>query len=362
MGSFLKWKQEGLLPRPIVASLGRGRGSTSGWPAQSYRQLLAILTYRQSNLKRWRDLRIALWLDKFDIDLRLVRADLADLYTAIVVCLNRDLRTEQWAVSEDTAPSRTATRAIARRLTDPKATEEALGRLELDPLGEPFVRIGLSAFMSAEGQRVAVAMIHQLFAKGPGDIPASLGEFRQTLPAPFAKFLEGAERDWSAHAGIFAHPDGFENPLLMGAQQASDQTLINLRDLVNSSNSYWRSGCELAITALKVRPSLFGAFRLLAPVFVRIASRMAERPPFRSPTARVGLLAVALSSESVRSNEGKRLALGLKALAALSDWLTRHPDLILEIENITNEKWNQLMQTADFPEPAKELLRATDSI
>ncbi len=361
LGAFLKWKQEGLIPRPTVASLGRGRGSTSGWPPSCYRQLLAILTYRQSKLRRWRDLRIALWLDEFDVDLHRVRSDLSDLYREIIVAINRDLRTELWEASDDAPPSKTATKAIARRVTDAKATESVLGRLELDPLAEPFVRIGLSAFMSPEGQRVAVAMVHQFFATGSGDIPDSLTEFRRTLPASFAKLLEGAEGDWTAYAGLLAHPDGFDNPLLIGIDQASDETLINLREVANSSNALWRSGCHLASAALTVRPDLFGAFRLLAPLVVRIASGLADRFPFRSPTARVGLLAVALANESVRRDEGARLATGLKALAALSDWLVRHSELILDIENLSNERWGELMQNADFPEPAKELLRASYS-
>jgi hypothetical protein len=212
VASFLKWKQEGILPRPVVRSLGRGRGSQSGWTSRSYRQFLRVLTYRHAGLRRWRDLRIALWLDGYDVDVERIRMDLDDLYRSLVKSMNEDLHTELWGATSGVSPTPTALRAIKRRVTAPEALGGFVDRLELDPEVEPLVRLGLSAFVSPEGQRFAVAFVHQFFAQGPGDIPAAMAAFRATLPAPVAAILEGAESDWTAHSGLLAHPDAFENP------------------------------------------------------------------------------------------------------------------------------------------------------
>src|SRR5579859_3864477 len=200
IGSFLKWKQEGILPRPAVRSLGRGRGSQSGWGWKSYRQLLHILAYRQMDLRRWRDLRIAIWLDRYEIDVQRIRVDLDDLYTDIVKSMNKDLKTELWGPAASVLPTAVALRTIERRVTGPDVLGNFADRLQLDPEIEPIVRLGLSAFVSPEGQRFASAFVHQFFAEGPGDIPAALVAFRRTLPAPIAAILDGAESDWTAHA------------------------------------------------------------------------------------------------------------------------------------------------------------------
>ncbi len=301
-----------------------------------------------------------MWLDQYEIDFQRIRVDLEDLYTDMVKSMNKDLKTELWGPAASALPTAVARRTIERRVTGPDVLGKFADRLQLDPEIEPIVRLGFSAFVSPEGQRFASAFVHQFFAVGPSDIPAAMAAFRRTLPAPIAAILEGAESDWTAHAGLLAHPDGFENPLLVGIQQASDETLLNLRDVAKLSNVAWVRGCELAIVTLGVRPDVLGNFRLLTPVLARILSRMARRPLFRSPSARVVLLALAVASSSVRSNQGRKLVQLMRLIVDLGDWLTKHPEVIKDFERLTNERWHALMMTSDFPTSARELILAAE--
>ena len=98
--TLLKWKEAGLLPRPTVKSLGRGRGSTSGWPWTCYRRILTVLTLRARGLDRVRDIRLALWLDGGDIPLHLIRADLHRAAEQAIERIHGRLHTEYW----DTRP------------------------------------------------------------------------------------------------------------------------------------------------------------------------------------------------------------------------------------------------------------------
>jgi len=357
VASFLKWKQEGLLPRPVVKSLGRGHGSSSGWPTGTYRQLLQLLHFRHRGLRRWRDLRIALWLDGYDIDRGLIRGDLKAFYLQIVKSFNRELRTDMWGATGGPAPSQTARRVISREITGPDVLESAIERFELDPLMEPLVRIGLSALMTTEGQRLAIAFVHQFFGDGPGDIPSAMEAFRTTLPMGFGSFLEGVEKDLVRHAGILADPDGFNNPLLVGLHEATDTTLLNIRDAANESSRIWKSGFKVAALFSRLRPDLLGPFRLMAPLLARVADSMGTRVPFQSPEARVVIMALALASSSVRANEGVKLTVGVRGMAALCEWLTLHPELIEELET-SDAKWNAMAEDPDFPIELKRLLEA----
>jgi hypothetical protein len=114
------------------------------------------------------------------------------------------------------------------------------------------------------------------------------------------------------------------------------------------------------MATLNVRPDILGNFRLLAPVLVRMLSRMAPRPLFGSPSARVMLLAMAISSTSVRGNQGRKLVQAMRLVVGLGDWLIKHPDVIKDFERVTNERWHELMMTSDFPASARELILAAE--
>ncbi len=310
-----------------MRSLGQGRGSVSGWTWPTYRRLLRVVAYHQ-RFRRWRDLRIALWLDGLEIDLRRVRADLADLYRDMVLGANRELRTERWNARDDAPPTPGAVKAIARRFLAPDALESWIRQLDLDPIADPALRFVLSIMMTPKGQRVGVAFIHQLVATGAGDIPAAMGDLRAELPHSIAEALDGDEKEWAAHAGLLAHPDGFENPLLRGIEVATDQTLLSLRDAANETDRAWRYGMRLATTLLEVRPEILGTLRLMAPFATRLTRTMAARSPFHSTEARVMVMAYALASESILADQGQRLSVGLRIVSQLATWLAYHKELL----------------------------------
>src|SRR5580704_7669601 len=89
IATILKWREAGLLQRPTVRPLGRGRGSLAGWPWTEYRRLLRIVRIRQQGLRRLRDLRLALWLDGDPIELEQVRTDLISTLKELAESINR---------------------------------------------------------------------------------------------------------------------------------------------------------------------------------------------------------------------------------------------------------------------------------
>jgi hypothetical protein len=354
--SLLKWKQEGLLPRPVVRSLGRGRGSESGWPSPCYRQLLQILAYRNHGLTRWRDLRIALWLDGYAVELTTVQTDLEQLYGDLVGSFNKALRTEEWSALSNAPPSTAASRAITRRVVGPDALDGLVRRLNLDPLAEPIVRMALSLLLTPEGQRTAVAFVHQFFATGPGDIPAAVAGLRDALPPPLRGWLDGAGDDFVLHAGLLAHPDGFNNPMLRGIAEANEETLLNLRAAANAWSACWPASLRLVAKFLEVRPEALGAMRLLAPVLEQLALRAADWSLPHTPTARVVVLGWAVANESVRGDQGHRAARSGHTLRNITRWLTDHPDVLRVIDQLSNDAWRELAATDDFPPSIRALI------
>jgi hypothetical protein len=68
-------------------------------------------------------------------------------------------------------------------------------------------------------------------------------------------------------------------------------------------------------------------------------------------------MALAVASRSVRANQGVKLAIGLRGIAALGEWLTLHPELLEDLDT-SDEKWKSLAEDPDFPIDLKRLLEA----
>ena len=75
--SLFEWRQPGLLPGPRQRTLGRGKGSAQYWSWLAYRRLLKIAAWRAHGIRRRRKQRLYLWLDGSDIDVTLIKEDLA---------------------------------------------------------------------------------------------------------------------------------------------------------------------------------------------------------------------------------------------------------------------------------------------
>jgi hypothetical protein len=72
---LVRWHRAGLIPRPRVRHLGRGRGSVSIYPAGTAVQVLAVLN-QQRHTRRLDDIAWKLWWDGYDIDEQVLRARL----------------------------------------------------------------------------------------------------------------------------------------------------------------------------------------------------------------------------------------------------------------------------------------------
>lgn len=75
---LVRWHREGLIPRPAVEHLGRGRGSVSYYPPGTAAQVLALLDIQKSH-RRLADVAWLLWWAGYPVDEGAVRARLAKL-------------------------------------------------------------------------------------------------------------------------------------------------------------------------------------------------------------------------------------------------------------------------------------------
>lgn len=66
------WTREGLLPKPVVRSLGRGRGKCSEYPAGALEQLRAAAQWTERR-RRFEDVRFELWFEGWPIEENFVR-------------------------------------------------------------------------------------------------------------------------------------------------------------------------------------------------------------------------------------------------------------------------------------------------
>jgi hypothetical protein len=316
--TLLKWKEAGLLPRPTVQSLGRGRGSTSGWPWTCYRRILTVLTLRARGLDRVRDIRLALWLDGGDIPLHLIRADLHRAAEQAIERIHGRLHTEYWDTRPDSPPSRSASRAIARSMTGPRSLEGFVAGLHLEPVADTVPRMIMTSLLSPEGQRAAVAVVHQFFAPGDGDVPASLAAFQHRLPQPVVGFLKDGPVFPGPFAGLLAHPDAFDSPILRGIDSASDGMLLNSRAAVCEAPAWWQAVFEALARALTNQPEALGPYRLLGPPIASLCTSLADRARvyLRHPQARLGGLMSILSFEPLRDDAGDGFLTFMRATTA----------------------------------------------
>lgn len=71
------WSKEGLIPKPIVTSLGRGKGTQSRYPNGTEKQALAVCEFlrerKNMGYVRWR-----LWTSGFDVDVRPILREALD--------------------------------------------------------------------------------------------------------------------------------------------------------------------------------------------------------------------------------------------------------------------------------------------
>jgi hypothetical protein len=75
---LVRWHRNGLIPRPSVEHLGRGRGSASYYPAGTAAQVVALLDIQKGH-RRLADVAWLLWWAGYPVDEAVVRARLAKL-------------------------------------------------------------------------------------------------------------------------------------------------------------------------------------------------------------------------------------------------------------------------------------------
>jgi hypothetical protein len=123
------WVAKGLLDRPRVRGLGRGKGTVATWPESQRRLLLALLEHRQRGVKRLATLcnmPVALWLDSEGLDdeyvpLRQVRRCLATWGATHKATSTRAARyTAELLIEEQSSPqlSRRARHALIDAVVD----------------------------------------------------------------------------------------------------------------------------------------------------------------------------------------------------------------------------------------------------
>jgi hypothetical protein len=279
---------------------------------------LTVLSLRAHGLDRVRDIRLALWLNGGDIPLHLIRADLRRAAEQAIERIHGRLHTEYWDARPDSPPSLSARKAISSSLTGPRSLEGFVAGLHLEPVADTVLRMIVTSLLSPEGQRVAVALVHQLFAPGDGDVPASLAAFQDRLPQPVVGFLKDGPVLPGPFAGLLAHPDEFDNPILRGIDLASDGMLLNCRALVCETPACWHAVLGALARALTNQPETLGPYRLLGPPIASLCTSLGDRARvhLRHPQARLGGLMSILSFEPLREDAGEGFLTFMRATTA----------------------------------------------
>jgi len=78
-----------------------------------------------------------------------------------------------------------------------------------------------------------------------------------------------------------------------------------------------------------------------------------------SHEGRLGLLAMALMSKSVRGDEARRLRHLVEAGLPFAEWLATRPDVLRQIESMDASQIASLLAESDLPEATRAFLAET---
>lgn len=313
VATLLKWKEAGLVPRPTVRALGRGRGSAAGWDWRVYRRILKILLLRRQGIRRREAMRLALWLEGCEFDLSCVRDDLILTLQRTTRALNRTLATETWPRMPG-APSSAAAHAISTHFTGTNRVDGFVRELELPPAAETLIRTTIAWFISAGGERLANAMMGQLFLPDIPYVTESRVVTDTKLPAHLVDFMVGTQSRPSFLSGALALPDEYDSPALLGARQASEQELLNLRAVLMSLPELWTLTLTAVAHAVHASPQVLGSFALVAGPMADLCESLAQKPFMQHPQSRLGALVALLSFDPLRADHAEGLLLAVRQL------------------------------------------------
>lgn len=355
---LLDWKKDGILPRVGARSLGIGRGSAGGWDACAYRQLLRVFRLREAGITRRRDLRVALWLEGFPVRLDLVRHDLDSLFTIEIARINEEMGTATWPALEDSAPTPAARRAIEKHFSSQEAVTRYVASFQLSPPLDSLLQHLTPWALTPAVQRVLTDFAHQLFAAGPGDLPSALSNLTAQLPPQFRPLLAIEPDLLLLHEGMLASPEGFENRVINAIREGPDEELLNVRDLVGSSNRLWSSAHRFAAVLFERQPQMFPSwFVPFVPLAARVGRRLSRLHPFANPGTQVMLFGLFLNRRKNLQDGAAPLGVLGRIGPAVLEFLADRPEL-LEGSGERKREFEELIAESDLPDEAKAMLAA----
>ena len=133
-----RWHRSGLLPRPIPKGLGRGKGTVYLYPENTFPRLVDVIKLRDQS-RSLADIRWSLWWKGYEVDVKLLRADLMrdiqEYRSSLAELVSFDGRLSDQARMYLESQSRTPPSAVLRTIS------RRTGRAQLANFLDGFIRV-----------------------------------------------------------------------------------------------------------------------------------------------------------------------------------------------------------------------------
>lgn len=297
------------------------------WPSTSYRRLLQVSLLRAQGVTSHRSQRIHLWLLGNAVDLRFIRADLAEAFGHLIRHTRASIGIDSWTpLSANTYPSARRTVRLAEALARRFPAEAGQTLVPWEPAGqllpveEALQRVGVTDLLRG--------WLHHLLTPASGVFRQMLEQAISRLPEAWRAVIpDGVVELIIAGVGLLADPDRPSQPLLDSLAACSDQGLLNLRDAVSGWNELWRGGFVL-MRDLMAQEAAAGPRDdgLPANLLVSVLNYLGEFTPIPTSEHAVALLAWLLLFRERGVFDGARLGFFARQHGGtrLFGWIATH--------------------------------------
>jgi hypothetical protein len=200
------WRRHRLLAKPIQVGRGRGKGSAAYYRQEDLDMASAVLRLRAQGLRRWRDIRLTLWIHGHDCPEMDVRRDLASIAQEVVAHINRDLRSEYWAPPiQGAVPRRPRYRRLAADLVSTGHPESF--RHRLDGASPGALGAWQSILATSDFRSALEAMGHLMIEGNTGALIRTIAGLAHTTQRSIMPAPEVLTMDFEALSGLLSADD-----------------------------------------------------------------------------------------------------------------------------------------------------------
>ena len=293
--TFIKWRQEDLIPDPLPDRPGRGRGSgrsEARWPPAVLEQVEQVCRLRQDRL-RYNEIAIELWLSGFTIPTERLRKALLDEWKRFLDPFEaRIYQLRQRLGSGDDDSARHAVERLARRIARRRPRYTSLPHREQKATVTAWRQ--LLALMVFGVDRADVTQDGQRLVSTVGFSPEFANEFVGFLQSPEeAQWVRGVVNE-TALAEALKDPDRSADLLVRALPQARFLRFIaELPESLTNEPADWSRTLRFMKLSQSMSPRAFGIGMLLMKMV-----RGGEDPGFSNVAAVVEAMAQEISRAS----------------------------------------------------------------